>query len=310
MKARRRLLVPLIGLVLVLAAIGIISPASLAPVSFLASTKNAAYLGVVAIGQTLVMLTGGIDLSLYETIALTDIFTANFMHPNAVSIVSVTLLAILLAAAIGVVNGTMIAKTGIPPIIMTIAMGFAIRGSYLVLTKGAPRGNVPEILRYIGRGRVLDLVPIATLVWLALSFVAILILRRTTAGRAVYYTGSNATAARLSGISTDATIIFTYMASSVFAAFAGLLISGFIGSGTLDAGVDYMLSPIAASVIGGTTFAGGIGGIGGTIIGTLIMRNVDNLMTILKTGHAGKLIVQGAIIGGIATLYSLQRPSK
>ena len=160
----------------------------------------------------------------------------------------------MLAAAIGLVNGTMIAKTGIPPIIMTIAMGFAIRGSYLVMTKGAPRGNVPEILRYIGRGRLFDLVPIATLVWLALSFVAILLLRRTAAGRAVYYTGSNPIAARLSGISTDWTIILTYVASSVFAALSGLLISGFIGSGTLDAGVDYMLSPIAASVIGGTTF--------------------------------------------------------
>ena len=303
----KRLLVPIFGFVAVLLAIAVISPYSLMPVSFLNATKNASYLGVVAIGQTIVMLTGGIDMSLYETIALTNIFSANFMQDNPLSIVSVTLLALLLAGCIGFVNGTMIAKTGIPAIIMTIAMGFAVRGSYLVLTKGAPRGYIPEVIRFIGKGKLFDLVPVALLVWLALSFGVILFLNRTAAGKSVYFTGSNPIAARLSGINTDWTIILVYVTSSVFAALSGLLISGYLGMGTLDAGVEYMLSPIAASVIGGTTFVGGIGGIGGTIIGTLIMRYVDNLMTLVNARHAGKLIVQGVIIGGIATVHSTQK---
>lgn len=303
----RKALIPIFGFIAVLAAIAVLSPGSLAPNSFLNATKNASYLGIVAIGQTIVMLTGGIDMSLYEIIALTNIFAANFMGPTALSIIGVSILAILLAACIGFVNGTMITRTGIPPIIMTIAMGFAVRGTYLVLTRGAPRGNIPDVLRFFGRGKLFNLVPTTTLVWIAIALVMIVLLRRTPAGRAVYYTGSNPTAARLSGINTDWTIIFSYVTSGVMAAISGLLISGFLGMGTLDAGVDYMLSPIASSVIGGTTFAGGIGGVGGTIIGTLIMRYVDNLMTLLNVRHAGKLIVQGGIIGGIATFHSTQR---
>ncbi len=303
----KRLLIPLFGLIAVLITIAVISPYSLLPVSFFNATMNASYLGVVAIGQTIVMLTGGIDMSLYETIALTNIFAANFMQDTPASIVTITLLAILLAAGIGFINGTMIAKTGIPAIIMTIAMGFAVRGSYLVLTKGAPRGYIPDVVRFIGRGKLFNMVPVTTLVWIALSFAVILFLTRTAAGRAVYYTGSNPIAARVSGINTDLTIILSYVASSVFAAVSGLLISGYLGMGTLDAGVEYMLSPIAAGVIGGTTFAGGIGGIGGTIIGTMIMRYLDNLMTLLNARHAGKLIVQGVIIGGIATFHSSQK---
>jgi len=302
----KKLLVPVIGLVIVLIGIAVFSPYSLHPVSLLNTTKEAAYLGVVAIVQTIVMLTGGIDLSLYEIIALTNIFAANFMQPTPVSIIGICILSIMLAAAIGFVNGNMIAKTGIPPIIMTIAMGFAVRGTYLVLTKGAPRGYIPDIIRFIGRGKIFNLVPVSLLVWLALAIFAILILNRTPAGKSIYYNGSNPVDARLSGIHTDRVIIMAYVFSAMSASVSGLLISGYLGMGTLDAGSGYLLSPIAATVIGGTTFAGGVGGVGGTIIGALIIRYLNNLLTILQAKHAGKLIVQGVIIGGIATFYSRQ----
>ncbi len=307
---KRKLLVPVFGLLAVLIGIAIISPFSLHPVSFLNTTKEASYLGVVAIGQTIVMLTGGIDMSLYEIVSLTNVFVANFMKPSAPSIIIMTMLSILLAAAIGFVNGTMIAKTSIPSIIMTIAMGFAVKGTYLVLTKGAPRGDIPDIVRFIGRGKFFNLVPVALFVWLALAFLTLLILVRAPAGRAIYYTGSNPIAARFSGIRTDRVIIMAYMTSSMTAAVTGLLVSGYLGMGTLNAGEGYLLAPIAATVIGGTTFFGGIGGIGGTIIGTLIIRYLDNLLTLLRAKYAGKLIVQGLIIGGIATVHSRQKGGK
>ena len=307
---KRKLLVPVFGLLAVLIGIAIMSPFSLHPVSFLNTTKDASYIGVVAIGQTIVMLTGGIDMSLYEIVSLTNVFAANFMKPSAPSIITITVLSIMLAAAIGFVNGTMIAKTGIPSIIMTIAMGFAVRGTYLVLTKGAPRGDIPDIIRFIGRGKFFNLIPASLFVWLALAFLTLLILVRTPAGRAIYYTGSNPIAARFSGIHTDRVIIMAYMTSSITASITGLLVSGYLGMGTLNAGEGYLLAPIAATVIGGTTFAGGIGGIGGTIIGTLIIRYLDNLLTLLRAKYAGKLVVQGLIIGDIATVHSRQKEGK
>jgi ribose transport system permease protein len=303
----RKRLVTVLGLVVVLIGIAIMSPYSLHPVSFLNTTKEASYLGVVAIGQTIVMLTGGIDMSLYEIVSLTNVFAANFMQPKGYSIILITILSLLLAAAIGMVNGTMIAKTGIPSIIMTIAMGFAVRGTYLVLTKGAPRGDIPDVIRFIGRGKIFNLVPVALFVWLGLAILTVLVLTRTPAGRAIYCTGSNPLAARLSGIRTDMVIITAYMTSSITAAVTGLLVSGYLGMGTLNAGEGYLLAPIAATVIGGTTFAGGIGGVGGTIIGALIIRYLDNLLTLLRAKYAGKLVVQGIIIGGIAMIYSRQK---
>lgn len=287
---------PIVGLLVVLILIGIVSPRSLLPPSILEKTKQASYLGIVATGETIVMLTGGLDLSVHEVITFTDVFAADLTSNNPWSSLSVCLLLLVFAAFVGFVNGFMIAKTNIPPLIMTLAMGFALRGAYLIYTQSAPGGSIPPSIRFVGKGNLFHLIPMSTIIWLSIAALIILFLSRFRWGWSVYYVGSNRTASRMVGINPNIVIIYCYMACSVLAAITGLLVAGNLGMGTLYAGEGYMLNPLAASVIGGTTFAGGVGGVGGTVVGAFFMRFLNNFLTLMHIPQAGQSVVQGILI--------------
>ena len=298
-------------LIVILLITGIFSPMSLHPRNIIAVIKMAPVMGTIAIGQTIVILTGNIDFStgFVSTFILT--LSSGMMNSRNEAALWVSLFCIFVGAIIGLFNGFLITFTGADSLVCTLATGSIVQGIYLIYTKGAPKGGIPPVLRYIGgSGKIAGFMPVPILFWLVLSFIFMYILNKTRYGRSVYYIGSNPTAAHYAGIKTKNVIIISFVISGITSSIAGLLLGGFLGVGTLQLNVlDYSFIPIISVIVGGTSFVGGIGGIGYTIIGTLTIQYLLNLLTILHIQYWGKTILQGIIIG-IIVGFNMYRMGK
>jgi ribose transport system permease protein len=293
-----------LGLIILLLISALISPQSFNPTDLLNLGKQAAGLGLVSIGQTLVILTGGIDLSVGSIITFIHVFSVGTILGRPELVLPVCFLCVVMGALFGSLNGIGVTKARISPFVMTLCMDFIIRGLYLIYTKGQPRGIVPENLRFIGRGRVLSILPIAVIIWLGISLIFILLLRRTTFGAKVYAIGANIKVAFLSGVKSGRVIFIIYAISGFCSALAALLLTGDLGAVSLGLGRDYALDSIAAVIIGGTSFVGGIGGVEGTIAGAYIIKLLTSLLQKVNISHAGRLVIQGVLILFIVGAYS------
>ena len=211
------------------------------------------------------------------------------------------LLAFALGIAVGIANAILVTWRNAPPFVATFATFTLVEGALLAWTKGAPSRNIPGALGSFGSGSVAGL-PVPLIVFALLGLACAFALVKTTYGRRVYATGGNPTAARLAAIPTVAVITSAYVICAVFAVVAGLLISGYIGYvdnqlvGTIN------LNCIAAAVIGGTTFAGGEGGVARTTIGVVLLASLLSLMVFFNAGISGQLILEGAVILGAVWL--------
>jgi ribose transport system permease protein len=295
-------------LVLIVVATGIVSPLSITPKNLLSVTKLMAVLGVIGIGETIAILGGGVDLSTGSTMVFSLVVSSGMMRSQNSAIPSTLGVLFLIAVVIGLMNWWVAVKARVEPMIGTLAVSSIVQGVYLIYTKGAPKGGIPPIVRFMGRGNVLDFIPMPVVIWLGLSIGAIFLLHKTRFGRSLHYVGSNPVAAQLSGINTQRTIAISYILSALCSVFAGVLLGGYIGIGTLELNVsDYTFLPLTAVLMGGTTFASGIGGIGGTIVGTFVMGLLSNLLIILRMAKWAKLVMQGVIIGGSLAFYQWRR---
>lgn len=290
-------------LVALIVVMGILSPRSLSAKHLLDIFRQAAPLGIVTIGQTVILLTAGIDLSVGAVLTLTNVVAASLMAAGNSAILSAVAVSLTVAAAVGFFNGFLVAKARIPPFIVTLAMASVIQGGYLAYTKGSPTGSIAPGFRAISEGWIGGFFPWAGVIWLVVWAVVAVLLYLTIAGRKIYAVGGNLLAARLSGIRTDRTIILSYLISSLSAAVSGLLLSAYIGVASMSVGADYTLNSIAAAVIGGTTFSGGEGGLAGGFAGALIMVFLESILTMLNIGEPGKLVSQGLIIAVMVALY-------
>lgn len=282
----------------------IISPASFSLRDFINLLKQASGLGIVAIGQTLVILTGGIDLCLGSIITLVHVFTIGSMHGNPALILPVCLAGLAIGGLTGFVNGLGVAKAKIAPLIMTLCSDFILRGLFMIYTKGQPKGILAEPFRNLGRYRLFGMVPLAVIIWLGLSFLFIFIIRRTVFGARVRMIGANARCSYLSGIRNDRIVILVYTLAGFLAAVAALILTMDMSAASLNLGADYAMDSIAATVVGGTLFVGGIGGVEGTISGALIIRLVTALLQKANVVNWAKLIVQSGIILSVVALYT------
>jgi ribose transport system permease protein len=211
-----------------------------------------------------------------------------------------------LGAVFGLINGLLITKRKVAPFIATLGMAIVITGAQLVWTNGAPKGDMPDLIRFLGRGGV-GPIPAALIVFTILSIVAAFVLRRTVFGRRVYAVGGNAEAARLSGTNTDRVIIGVYVISGVMAALGGIILGGFIGVSDNWVGKGLELDSIAAVVIGGTSLFGGRGGVSGTAAGVILLTILLNLVLLLGLPVEVQLVVKGLVIIGAVTVYTQRR---
>jgi ribose transport system permease protein len=292
-----------IALLLLLVLSLIVAPSFMDPTHLLNVTRQAAGLGIVAIGQTIVLLTGGLDLSVGMIITLVDVVAATMLNGKDTLLLPVMLLAVAIGMGVGLVNGLLITKLRMPAFVVTLGMYGILRGAAYVYTNGAPKGSIPPTLSLIGNGRIAQ-VPIQVLIWLVLVVLAALIVANVPFGRQLYAVGGNARAARLSGVRVDRVVVLAYVLSGLSAAVAGLVLAGYIGTGSLSIGNDYSLNSIAAAVLGGTAFTGGVGTIMGSAGGALFLTFVVSLLRFLGLAYRNQLMVQGAILALAIFAYS------
>jgi ribose/xylose/arabinose/galactoside ABC-type transport system permease subunit len=289
-------------LIVVFIVAAVVSPVFLRQRNILNVVRQASILGVVAIGQTFVILTGGIDLSVASVMALMSILSANMMEGMNELVLPIALFCLGVAAFIGLGNGLLVTKLRIPPFIATLGMLLMVQGFRFIYSGGMPKGSIPDNLRVLGRGLFLRF-PVPAWICLGVALVSWVVLGSTTLGRSIYAVGGNVRTAHLSGVKTDRVQIVAYILSGFWAGFAGLLLTGWIGLADNWLGQGYELDSIAAVVIGGAVLTGGKGNVWGSLAGSLMLAILYNLVVLLGLDVEMQRIVKGLVIISAVALY-------
>jgi ribose/xylose/arabinose/galactoside ABC-type transport system permease subunit len=298
---------PIVGPWLILGALvvvaAILSPAFLDPTNLRNILRQAAPLAIVALGQTLVILIGGIDVSVGSVISLTTVIGGSVMGDSNARILPTVLIVLALGMIVGLFHYLLIVRVGTDAFVTTLGTLLALEGLNLIYTGGAPRSNVTDEFRKLAEGTILGVPAVIPLVALLAAGLGLL-LRRTPFGRRFYAVGGNKAAARLSGVRTTRIEGIAYVLCSILAVLAGLVLLARIGTGATLAGEGLELDSIAAVLIGGTVFGGGKGGVGGTIAGVLILTILFNIFNLLAISRFAHLIIKGVVIVVGIAMYS------
>jgi ribose transport system permease protein len=292
-----RLVVPMIMVVLM----SILSPKFLTMGNLLNVLRQAAPIFIIGAGQTVVILAGGIDLSMDSIASLTSVVTATLMVDNEIPFYVAMPLGLTLGAVLGLINGVIVTKVKLPPFIATFGTWLLLKGLTVLWIDGRVISGFSEGFIFLGSGRLFGvpmIIYIAILVYIILQ----ILLRNTTFGRKIYAIGANPNASRVSGIKIDRILIITYIISALAVSFGSQLFISRINSAKSDFGEGFTLDAIAATLIGGTSFSGGVGTLEGTMIGALIiilLRNAMNLLGISPywQGLATGLAIIIAVLG-------------
>lgn len=284
------------GIVVALFIVGEIVAGGFLSVSHIGNVlRTAAFLGIVAIGQTLVVLTGGIDISVGAVITMGNVFACMLMNGSNPATIWAVPVVLAIGAVVGLFNGFMIAYARIHPMVMTLATGSLVTGFTLIVSKGAPKGLASPALQFIATRNIAQ-IPIVVMMWAFLAAVTVVLLARSTFGRRIYYVGANERTAYLSGTRTRVVMLGTYVVCGAAAALAGILMAGYTQTAFLGIGNEYTLWSIAAVVVGGTSLIGGRGGYVGTLLGAIILALLESVLTIVQMPEAGRQIANGLII--------------
>jgi ribose transport system permease protein len=281
-------------LVLLCAILTAASPVFFTGTNALNILRVASLLVILGIGETIVILTAGIDLSIGSVLSISSAIAALALKAG-VPLPLALAAGLVVGAALGLLNGLMVAVVKLPPFIATYGMMWVASGFAVVLLKGHVIYGFNEEFRFLGVGNLLG-VPMPIILMAVLWIPAYILLRHTTFGRALYAVGANQEAARLSGVKKDQTLILAYTLSGLLAAAAGLLYVARLNASEAGIGAGMLLPAIAAVVIGGTSLFGGEGGIVGTLIGALIMTIVQNGMNLLGIESVWQGVVLGSLI--------------
>ena len=284
-----------IAILLIGAALSAARPVFLTVPNLVNLVRQISINGILAIGVTFVLLTGGVDLSLGSLVALTGVVAASFAHPQQYPVVVPVLMALGAGAGCGLLNGLVITRGKVAPFIVTLGMMTVARGLALVLSGGRPVSNLSREFTWLGSGDIAG-IPVPILILVAVAAAAALFLRNLRPGRYIYAVGGNEQAARASGIRVGAVKVFAYTVCAALAGLAGVVLASRITTGQPNAGVGYELDAIAAAVIGGTSLSGGVGGVGGTLLGALLMGVINNGLDLMNVSSYYQQIVKGLII--------------
>ena len=301
---RRHTVFPLILLlVLLVAGIELVRPGTVTPTWISNTLLFAAPLGILVAGQTLVMLTGGIDLS----VASVATGAAYLLSTNSSSgTVLAILIGLSLGVAVGLLNGIGIAVLRVQPLVMTLGTGLMSLGIMVVYSQtmmaSAPR--VPPVIVLLGSGKIGGILPIDLFLWVPLAALMIFALARSGFGRLLYAIGDNRIACQLAGIRVWQVLLVDYVLCGLLAALAGLVLVGSTNAADLSLADVYLLPSVAAVVIGGTSIFGGRGGYAGSIVGALILTVLNSLLTLLDAPEPIRQILYGAIILLLAAVYT------
>lgn len=303
---QRRTVLVYIALLLLVVIGGAIVPRSVSSGSIETVLREASLLGIVALGQGVVMLSGGLDISVGNIMFLVLIYGGKLMQNHPTMVIPISFLALAAGAVVGIINGIGVSKLRISPIIMTLGSSSILYGLIYIFGSGSMAGTAPQSLQRVGKALVWNSFPLTAVIWLVVAALLTFIMHRTVHGRRVYACGNNETTTWYSGVSPTGVLISAYVICDVLAALAGLLLLGYLGTPTLRFTDMYTLGSIAAVAIGGIEFFSGIGSIAGVIAGSLIVRFIFNFLIMINVPQAGRNIVEGVIILGIVAAYQIK----
>ena len=263
--------------------------------------QTASYLGIIGVGQTLVVMMGGIDLSVSAVVSLTAVVCAQVAsgHGGAMGIG----VALAAAALVGAANAFGVVTLRLPPLVMTLASGTIISGVLLVYTNGAPKSATVPLLTHLANGAVAG-IPSALLLWLGITGVCVWLLHFSRIGKETVALGMSVPASRVSGVSVPATTYAMYVVCSLLAGIAGLVLFGFTDTSSLTMGDPYQLESIATVVLGGTSILGGRGNLLGTVAGALLFTVLTSVLQAWNLSQAAQQIILGVLIIGLLLAYA------
>ena len=288
---------------------GLISPGFVNPNQAINIVRLAAFLGIIAAGQTLVIISGGegIDLSVGAIVTLGAILTFRMTNGSNELILPVLGLVLLVGTLIGLVNGLGIMLLRVPPLVMTLAMAGVVQGVILMVTRGQLEGRTPDLMSTLISRPLIAGLPGVVFLWLLLGLAMWLLLERTPYGKMLFAVGINRTTAKLSGIRVQLVVVLTYALSGMLAAFGGFVLLGFTQTVFLNLGGPFLFPSIAAVVVGGTLLSGGKGSYWGTISGALVLQLINSLLQASGSPEAAQSIILGTVLLVLISIYGRQK---
>ena len=302
---RTRELTLLLLIVGIVAVMSQLSPYFLSMTNFRAVAIGLAPTAIIVVGMTLLLVSGGFDLSVGAVLAVSGTI-AGMLMINGYSISMAVIITLFFGGIVGFVNGVIVTKLGVNPLVATLGTLSVVRGAGLVLTEGFSVTGLPKSFSFIG-SESWGGIPLVVLVTIVIVVIGDLALRHTRYFRQTYYIGTNESAARLSGIAVHQVRISAYIITSVLAALAGILLASRLMAGTPTAGNGLELQVLAAAVIGGASLSGGEGTIFGAFLGVIFVALINNAMTMLDVSIYWQMVVTGVVLVLAVSLDQLLR---
>lgn len=294
-----------LGIFLVLIAMllifSILSPQFLKVNNIFNITKQIATLGICSVGFTFVLITGGIDLSLGYQISLINIICAYLMTKTGVHWILAILISILIGTLIGCINGIIITKTGVAPLIVTLSVMQILNGLSYLISKGLPMFGFPKAFSVLGQGSIFA-IPVSLIFLVVIIGIGVFILNKTFYGRYFYAIGSNEEATKLSGVNTGKVRVLVYSLCGFFTSIGAILLLSRLNSAQSATGAGFEFDVLTACVLGGVSSNGGKGTMLGAFIGVLIVGVLDNGLLLLNVSEYIKLVIKGLILL-VAVIY-------
>jgi ribose transport system permease protein len=298
---------PLIGLVLLCIVFSLTSDVFLATRNFLNVIDQVTVLGILALGMTGVIIIGGIDLSVGSILAVSCMVFGWLPEDYGVPYPLAVLLALAAGGGCGLVNGLLITRAKLPPFIATLTVMSVARGLANLTTGGEQVVGYPNWFTRLATVRHLGFLSVTVALFILLAIGGAIVLRYRATGRSLYAIGGNPEVARLAGIKVQRLTVWVYVVSGVLAGLAGLVLSARLDSSQPSAGLGYELDAIAAVVIGGASLSGGIGSIGGTVVGVLIIGILHNGLNLVGVSPFIQQIIIGCVIAAAVTIDKFRR---
>lgn len=307
-----RYALPLAAIVLILVVGDRLSPGFARPSQVLDQLTIAAILGIVAAGQTIVIISGreGIDMSVGGVISIGALVAGNLMNSTDANIPIALIGALVLGLGIGIFNGLGVIFVRIPPLVMTLGTSGVIQGLLIILTNGQFSGRAaPGLSAFVVKPLLFGL-PGILWIWMALALVIGWLLKYSRFGIELFAVGSNERAAAYSGISVPLIRIGAYGASGLLAGLTGFVLAGYTGTVFISAGDQYMLPSVIAVVVGGTALSGGSGGYFGTALGAIMLSLLQSVLIPLNIGDFGRQIIFGLALLGFMLIYGREQAQR
>jgi ribose transport system permease protein len=285
-------------LILVLMAVisSLISEHFLSLNNFLNIIRQISMVAIIAVGSTVIIVNGGIDLSVGSVAAFSGVLFAGLMANNGLPMITAILITLAVGAVVGLLNGGVMVSFSVPPFIVTLATMYIFRGlAYIYTGGGYPISNVPKNFDILGRGYI-GYIPVPIVIMVLIFVIFIWFLNYTKYGLYIYCVGGNETASKLFGVNVKLVKIVAYVMGGALASLGGIILASRLNSGQPAAGENFLFMAITATILGGTSLTGGEGSLVGTLLGAVILGLLSNILTLKNVNYFYQLVVQGLVL--------------